>query len=577
MSSPVFDLAARQRGLLARLPRPASGVPGLTLAVAGFMAVFLNTAFWKAAIAAADIGMARNLGFGIALAGAMTAFFVLLVSLFGFRYLIKPAIVTLLLVASVASYFMNVYGVVIDDTMIHNVLETDSGEASGLLSARLILHVLLTGVLPALVVCAWRIRYRPFWRETGLRLATVAVAVAVLGVSVYAHYKDFSLVLRSHRELRYLVNPTYPLYAVIDTFTQTVQAANQPVAPLGRDAHQQLPAAAQRRVVVLVVGETARAANFSLDGYARQTNPRLARRDLVNFADFASCGTSTSVSVPCMFSRFGRDDYDEYEAQHTEGLLDVLARAGVNVLWRDNNSGCKDVCARVPSEDVSHADDAALCNAGECHDEILLRGLKSRIANTKGDLFIVLHQKGSHGPEYYKRYPDRFERFTPVCSSNLPQDCDRQAIVNAYDNTILYTDYVLDQLIGLLGDDARQNNDAAALLYISDHGESLGEGGLYLHGFPYTLAPEYQTHVPALAWFSQGFDIDRGCLAGVADGAYSQDNLFDSVLGLFAVRTQVYRPAQDIFRACREPATGQAAALPPTPAGLGVPDAQTRG
>lgn len=551
MHSTPADLRARLRRLVGLFPRPVSGVPGLTLAVAGFMAVFLNNAFWKAVIAAADIGMARNLGFGVALAAAMVAFFVLLVSLFGFRYVLKPAIVTLLLVASVASYFMSVYGVVIDDTMIHNVLETDVGEASGLFSARLILHVLLTGVLPALVVCAWRIRYRSFWRETGIRLATVAMAVAVLGVSVYSHYKDFSLVLRSHRELRYLVNPTYPLYAAIDTFTQTAQAANQPVAPLGRDAHQQLPAGAPRRVVVLVVGETARAANFSLNGYSRETNPRLAQRDLVNFEDFAACGTSTSVSVPCMFSRLDRDDYDEYEARHTEGLLDVLDHAGVNVLWRDNNSGCKGTCARVPSEDVSHADDAALCDAAECYDEILLRGLKRRIVNAEGDLFIVLHQKGSHGPEYYKRYPDRFERFTPVCSSNLPQDCDRQAIINAYDNTILYTDYVLDQLIGLLARDARRNNDATALLYMSDHGESLGENGLYLHGFPYALAPEYQTHVPALAWFSNGFGLDHGCLAGLADERYSQDNLFDSVLGLFAVRTQVYRPGQDIFRACR--------------------------
>ena len=560
MSSTTPESSSRLRRFLHALPRPESGTAGLTLAVAAFLAIFLNTAFWKAVIAAADIGMARNLGFGLSLAAAMLAFFVLLVSLFGLRYVFKPAIVVLLFVASLASYFMNVYGVVIDDTMIHNVLETDSGEASGLLSARLLGHLLLTAILPSLVIFAWRIRYRPFWRELGIRALTVTLAVGVLGVSVYAHYKDFSLVLREHRELRYLINPTYPLYAAVDTVMQTAEAANTPVAPLGRDAHQQRPAGRSRRIVVLVVGETARAANFSLNGYARDTNPRLAKRDILNFADFSSCGTSTSVSVPCMFSRLDRGDYDEYEARHTEGLLDVLAHAGVKVFWRDNNSGCKGVCARVSTEDLSRAEDPAFCGDGECHDEILLRGLQERIDATQGDVLVVLHQQGSHGPEYYKRYPDRFERFTPVCASNLPQDCDRREIVNAYDNTILYTDYVLDRLIELLEKDARRAHNDTALLYLSDHGESLGENGLYLHGFPYALAPREQTHIPALAWFSRGFGLDRRCVAGTADNAYSQDNLFDSVLGLFRVQTSVYVPGKDIFAACRSPGAALQAA-----------------
>ena len=182
------------------------------------------------------------------------------------------------------------------------------------------------------------------------------------------------------------------------------------------------------------------------------------------------------------------------------------------------------------------------------------------VARRRGDLLVVLHQKGSHGPEYYKRYPDRFERFTPVCSSNLPQDCDRQSIVNAYDNTILYTDYVLDRLIELLEKDARRAHNDTALLYLSDHGESLGENGLYLHGFPYALAPREQTHIPALAWFSRGFGRDRRCVAGTADNAYSQDNLFDSVLGLFRVQTSVYVPGKDIFAACRSPGAALQAA-----------------
>lgn len=549
----MFDpgaIGARIRASCSRVERPSSGVLGLTLLVAAFLTIFDNTAFWKAVIAAADISMARNIDFGLSLVSAMMAFFVVLISVFGLRYLFKPVLIALLLIASVAGYFMNVYGVVIDDTMIHNVLETDADEAGGLMSARLVLHLLLTGVLPALVVCIWRVRYHGFWHETGVRVLTLVAAVAVLVGGMYAHYKDFALVLRQHRELRYRVNPSYPLYSVIEVFTQTAQAANQPIASLGRDARHVPAADGRRRVVVMVVGETARAADFSLDGYDRDTNPRLERRDLVNFSHFASCGTSTSVSVPCMFSHMNRDNYDEFEARHTEGLLDVLSHAGVNVLWRENQSGCKGVCARVPTDHLTHADDPDLCNNAECFDEILLRGLQDRIDASQGDMFIVLHQMGSHGPEYYKRYPDRFKRFTPVCTSNMPEDCDRRAIVNAYDNSIVYTDYVLDRLIDLLKRDASRNHDLTAMLYMSDHGESLGENGLYLHGFPYALAPAHQTHIPALAWFSKGYPINRRCLDTMAGRPYSQDDVFDSVLGLFAVKTSLYRPAQDMFRAC---------------------------
>ncbi len=545
-----MDLINRVRRVIRVVPRPSTGVPMLTVTVAAFIAIFLNTAFWKAVMAAADIGMARNMGFGLALLGAMIAFFVLLISLFGARYVLKPAIVFLLLAASAASYFMNVYGVVIDDTMIHNILETDSQEATGLVNSRLVIHLFLTGLLPALVVCMWRVRYRSFWRETGIRAATILASIAVLGVSIFVHYKDFSLVLRQNRELRYLVNPTYPIYAVIDAFSAQATAANTPITPLGKDATQRDKAGAPRKIVVLVVGETARAANFSLDGYDRETNPRLSKRSLINFPHFSSCGTSTSVSVPCMFSRLNRKHYDEYEARHTEGLLDVLAHAGISVLWRDNNSGCKGVCERVPTEDLSDAGNATLCGSGECFDEILLSGLKQIIDSSNGDLFIVLHQKGSHGPEYYKRYPERFKVFQPVCASNSPQDCSRDAIVNAYDNTIVYTDYVLDQLINILQGAAAHGRAATAMFYLSDHGESLGENGLYLHGFPYALAPDYQTHIPALAWFSADFGLDNKCLASRSDDAYSQDNIFDTVLGMFSVRSKIYQKNLDIFQGC---------------------------
>lgn len=535
----------------AHLPRPRSGIVALVVMIAAFLAIFANTAFWRELIHVADLQTVKQLDFGVTVFAALLSFFVLVLTPVTVPRLFKPLAIALVLVASVCAYFMNTYGIVIDDTMIRNVIETDRGEAAGLFDPRLVLHLVLTGVLPAILIALWRVRRRALLPAIGVRVAMFLVAGVVLSASVYVHYKDFALLVRTHRDLRYRVNPTYPIYAAIKTFSHAAEAADRPLEPLGRDAHRPQAGDGPRRVVILVVGETARAANFALNGYERPTNPQLSQRDgVINFERFSACGTSTAVSVPCMFAHANREAFDELEARHTENLLDVLTRAGVAVRWRENNSGCKGVCARIRSEDVSHAGDPVLCAKGLCVDEILLRGLGERIRETEGDLLVVLHEQGSHGPEYYRRYPDRFARFTPVCESNTPQNCTRQAIRNAYDNTIVYTDYVLDRTIDLLQRDARKNGDATALFYLSDHGESLGEAGLYLHGFPYAVAPSSQTHVPAIAWFSSNFGIDAACAQQASKAAHSQDELFDTMLGLFLVTTQAYRPDQDMFRAC---------------------------
>lgn len=254
-----------------------------------------------------------------------------------------------------------------------------------------------------------------------------------------------------------------------------------------------------------------------------------------------------------MFSGMPRKDYDARVAKNREGLTDILQRAGLSVQWRDNQSGCKGTCDRVQFVDVSNLKDPKLCADGECHDEILLQGLGELLDNLTQDTVLVLHQMGSHGPDYYKRYPASAERFTPVCQSNALNQCDQQAIVNSYDNTLAYTDQVLGSLIDLLR--SRQDKVDTAMIYLSDHGESLGEYNLYLHGTPYMLAPEQQRHVPLLVWFSdsyrQDFALDTDCLGRLRDAPLSQDNLFHSMLGLLQVRTEVYRQSMDMFASCR--------------------------
>lgn len=173
------------------------------------------------------------------------------------------------------------------------------------------------------------------------------------------------------------------------------------------------------------------------------------------------------------------------------------------------------------------------CIDGECYDDVLFHGLEEYINNLQGDGVIVLHTIGSHGPTYYNRYPPQFKKFTPTCDTNEIQTCSQQQLVNTYDNTILYVDYIVDKAINILK--AHQDNFTTSLVYLSDHGESLGENGVYLHGLPYSIAPETQKHVPMLLWLSedyqQRYQISQTCLQKRASAEdFSQDNLFSTLL-----------------------------------------------
>lgn len=171
------------------------------------------------------------------------------------------------------------------------------------------------------------------------------------------------------------------------------------------------------------------------------------------------------------------------------------------------------------------------------------------------DVAIVLHQLGNHGPAYYRRYPPAFRRFLPTCDTSELRSCTREQIVNTYDNAILYTDDLLAKAIGFLK--AQQRRYDTVLLYLSDHGESLGELGLYLHGLPYAIAPSTQTAVPMILWVSEGFQrqmsLQANCLRQQGRAPASHDNLFHSLVGLLSIRTPVYREERDLFARCRKP------------------------
>lgn len=534
---------------------PAVGVAALALGTALFLTLTANAAFWRALFALASFGSAHDFLFVGSVFALLVAALSLLVLLFGFPYLMKAVVIVLLLVAAICAHFMDSYGVVIDEDMIRNTFETDSQEALGLLTFALVLRVVLTGILPALFVAWLPLRFGSLGEETRRRGVALAACVAVAAVALLGSYKQITLMGREHRELRLLLNPTTPLASVLSFFRGERGAVA--VEPIALDARRVsfARAAPRPKLVVLVVGETARAQNFSLNGYARVTNPRLAAAPIVDFPHVSACGTSTATSLPCMFSPFGRAGYSKDSARSHENLLDVLARVGVDVRWDDNNSGCKGVCDRLPMQRESRRRERLLCGDEGCYDDVLLSALRAQLDSLTGDAFVVLHQNGSHGPAYHERTPPAFKRFAPECTRADVEHCEREAIVNAYDNTILYTDFVLSRLIALL--ESASGRFDVAMLYVSDHGESLGEGGLYLHGLPWMLAPREQTHVPMLVWLSDGFStgrgIDRACLEQRRNESHSHDHLFHSVLGLFDVATRIYEPELDLFQPCRAP------------------------
>ena len=473
---------------------------------------------------------------------------------------LKPAGLAMLVTVTSSSYFMLTYGVVIDSSMLANVVQTDVREVRDLLSWPMLAAVMVGVVLPG--VWLWRqpIRSVPARSLVGQQLGVGLVAFLVaLGV-FWLSFQDIASLTRNHKQLRYMINPFNSLYAVTLLTVGQAAQATKPLQAIGEDAKllQKPTSEANAPLVVLILGETARAANFGLGGYARDTTPQLrqlqAQGDLVYFSDVKSCGTSTQASVPCMFSHLGKSAYESSKDRY-ESVLDVLQRAGMAVLWLDNQSGCKGVCDRVPNVATTALKVPEYCTSGECLDEVMLHELPKQLAaldpakRAQGTV-VVMHQMGSHGPAYYKRSPTAMKPFQPECSSHALQNCPPEQIVNAYDNSIVYTDHFIAKTVKWLQTQSRPT----ALMYLSDHGESLGEKGLYLHGMPYSLAPKEQTHVPMLVWLSKPLQRERhwgmNCLQAQSAKPLSHDHLFHSVLGLTQVSTQLAKPELNLFSAC---------------------------
>ncbi|MBL0545531.1 MCR-3-related phosphoethanolamine--lipid A transferase [Aeromonas jandaei] len=474
---------------------------------------------------------------------------------FSIRFLMKPFFAFLFVTGSIASYTMMKYRVLFDGDMIQNIFETNQSEAFAYVNAPIIIWVLLTGLLPAALIFFVKIEYASTWyKGIAQRLLSMFFSLVIVGIIAALYYQDYASIGRNNQTLNREIVPANFMYSTSKYLYRRYMAEPIPFVTLGDDATR-VTKKDKPTLMFLVVGETARGKNFSMNGYEKDTNPFTSKSGgVISFNDVRSCGTATAVSVPCMFSNMGRKEFDDNRARNSEGLLDVLQKTGISIFWKENDGGCKGVCDRVPNIEIEPKDHPKFCDKNTCYDEVVLQDLDSEIAQMKGDKLVGFHLIGSHGPTYYKRYPDAHRQFTPDCPRSDIENCTDEELTNTYDNTIRYTDFVIAEMIAKLKTYEDKYN--TALLYVSDHGESLGAMGLYLHGTPYKFAPDDQTRVPMQVWMSPGFTkekgVDMACLQQkAADTRYSHDNIFSSVLGIWDVKTSVYEKGLDIFSQCR--------------------------
>lgn len=483
----------------------------------------------------------------------LLSFTVILQSILSFRWITKFVLISTVICSSLIFYGTTSYGIVFDYGMVQNTVETDRAEALSYVNVHATLFFVVFGIVPSIIIYAVQLTYQPFLKELLSRVKLIVLNIAVMLLIGGLFYSNYASVGRNNKALISYITP----YKMLDAsykfvrnhyFTPPLEFKVLDTSPsIVRDS-------SRKHVTVMVLGETARAQSFSLNGYNKPTNQFTDKQGVVSFSNMHSCGTATAVSVPCMFSRLSKQNYDKRIAVAQQNAVDLVHLAGADVLWISNNNGsCKGVCTRVKTQQLDTSRSNPHCDGEYCYDEALLAPLRSKLKHlTHQNTLIVLHMIGSHGPTYFKRYPIEKRVFTPDCQRSDIQNCSQQQLINTYDNTIAYTDFVLSEIITGLGDLAEKDDIDTSLLYISDHGESLGEKGIYLHGLPYAFAPEEQTHVPMIYWSDPlQTDFNLTCLNASADSRISHDNIFDTILSIMSVRSTAYRTDSDPFIQCK--------------------------
>lgn len=449
--------------------------------------------------------------------------FALFLIFFLSRLVGKILLVLFFIINAVAVYFINTYSVIIDESMIGNVLNTNYSESSSFFSIKLVLYVVFLGILPSIFI----IKAKIITVTVKKFLVSISLTLLFLLTLAFANASNWLWIDKNSKTLGGLAMPwsyavNIPLF-YIHQFKKNEKEILLPDATIKDN---------QKSVVILVIGESARSENFSLYGYPKNTNPLLSKIPNVSHFNATSDATYTTAGVKSIVEHENTDELYEI-------LPNYLYRNNVDVIWRTTNWG------EPPVHIKNYQNREALmpnCKGDDCdYDGILLSGLKEQIlASKKNKILIVLHTSTSHGPTYSKKYPAQFEIFKPVCNSVELGNCSHTELVNAYDNTIVYTDYLLANVI----EDLKQLQEyKSAMIFVSDHGESLGENNLYMHGLPRSIAPKQQYEIPFIVWTS-----DNSARQMKPNKILTQNYVFHSVLNFLNIQSPVYKEQMNIFK-----------------------------
>ena len=434
----------------------------------------------------------------------------------------KFLLVLFFLINAVAVYFVATYGVIIDESMIGNILNTNYDESSSFFSYKLIIYLVLLGVLPSYIIVKSKIEKITFKKFSILSGLTILFAL----VLVFVNATNWLWIDKNSKKLGGLAMPwSYVVNTSLFYIHEYKKNEKEILLPDAKIKDT------EKAIVVLVIGESARRQNFSLYNYDKNTNPLLSLTPDVFHFDANSSATYTTAGVKSILDH--KETSDLYEI-----LPNYLYRNDVEVFWRTTNWGeppvhIKNYQDRAYLQSIAKEED-------KNYDAVLLSGLKEQIlASKKNKILVVLHTSTSHGPSYNTKYPSQFEHFKPVCKSVELSNCSQNELINAYDNTIVYTDYLLHRTIEEL---KQLKSYKSTMLFVSDHGESLGEKNLYMHGIPMSIAPKEQYEIPFIVWLPEDsskkikkFDM------------LSQYHVFHSVLNFLHIESPIYNEEMNIF------------------------------
>lgn len=435
----------------------------------------------------------------------------------------KILLVITFIINAIAVYFINTYSVIIDESMMGNVFNTNYSESSSYFSVKMIFYVLFLGILPSIFIIKTEVKKTSFKRF----FSNIGIALIFLLVMAFANATHWLWIDKNSKTLGGLAMPwSYSVNTALLFKHRSEQNKKEILLPNATISNQ------EKSVMVLVIGESARSQNFSLYGYKKNTNPLLSQTSNISVFPATSCATYTTAGVKCILEYENSNDLYEI-------LPNYLFRNNVEVIWRTTNWGEPPLHIK---NKLSGEDLAKNCTGTDCsYDGVLLNGLKEQIAASKSNkILVVLHTSTSHGPSYNKKYPAKFETFTPICNSVDLAKCTPTELMNAYDNTIVYTDYLLHRVI----EDLRALPQyKSSMIYVSDHGESLGEKNLYMHGLPMSIAPKEQYEIPFIVWIS-----DNSTKQLKPKQSVSQNYVFHSVLNFLDVKSPIYKEEMNIFK-----------------------------